>query len=98
MIDETFKDLPEQYRKNIHIPDHVLGIEPSSECPNGTRGRTSVMEMLLVDRDIEEIILKHPTEIDIYKKAREKGMLTLKEDALLKAFDRKVPFEEINKL
>jgi len=98
MIDETFADLSEEYKSKISIPEYVLGIEPSSDCPSGTRGRTSVMEILAVDRDIEEIILKKPTEVDIFKKAREKGMLTLKEDAMIKVFNHQVPFEEINKL
>jgi len=98
MIDETFSDLPEEYKSKISVPEYVLGIEPSSDCPSGTRGRTSVMEILAVDRDIEEIILKKPTEVDIFKKARAKGMLTLKEDAMIKVFKHQVPFEEINKL
>ena len=29
---------------------------------------------------------------------RGKGMLTLKEDAIIKAFERKIPIEEVNKL
>jgi hypothetical protein len=39
--------------------------------------------------------LKNPNEPEIYKLAREKGMLTMREDAILKAFDQQVPFEEI---
>jgi len=98
ILDNSFQDLPEKYKKNIHIPEYVLASEGTPDCPNGTRGRTSVFEVLSIDRDIEEIILKKPNEVDIFNKAREKGMLTLKEDALLKAFDHKVPFEEVNKL
>jgi hypothetical protein len=30
--------------------------------------------------------------------ARSKGMLTMKEDAILKAFDKMIPFEEVNSL
>ncbi|PIP86984.1 hypothetical protein COW81_02630 [Candidatus Campbellbacteria bacterium CG22_combo_CG10-13_8_21_14_all_36_13] len=98
ILDNSFQDLPEKYRKDILIPEYVLASEGTPDCPNGTRGRTPVFEVLSIDRDIEEIILKKPNEVDIFNKAREKGMLTLKEDALLKAFDHKVPFEEINKL
>ena len=45
---------------------------------------------------MEQTILKTPTEQEIWKHARSKGMLTMKEDALLKAFDRIIPFEEFN--
>jgi len=98
IVDNSFQDLPEQYRQNIKVPDHVLGIEPTADCPNGTRGRMAVFEVLKMDSDLEEVVLNKPNEIAIFKKAREKGMLTLKEDALLKAFDHVVPFEEVNKL
>lgn len=98
MVDNSFRDLPEQFRKDIHIPEFVLGIEPTSECPNGTRGRISVMEVFKIDREMEALILKKPTEVDIYNKVREKGMLSIKEDAMLKAFAHRIPFEEVNKL
>jgi len=97
-IDDIFRDLPDEYRKNIQIPEYVLGIESTSDCPNGTRGRTAVIEVLDIDSEMEEIILTKPSEVDIYRKARTKGMLMLKEDAILKAFKHEVPFEEINKL
>ena len=36
---------------------------------------------------MESVILKNPTDQEIWKVARKKGMLTMKEDAILKAFD-----------
>ena len=54
--------------------------------------------MFKVNRDVQNIILKSPTENDLYREARAKGMLTMKEDALLKAFDGTVSFEEVNRL
>jgi hypothetical protein len=36
--------------------------------------------------------------VSLYKAARAKGMLTMKEDAIIKAFQRIIPFEEINTL
>ncbi len=47
---------------------------------------------------MQAVILKSPNEQDIYKAAREKGMLTMKEDALLKAFSGTIPIEEVNRL
>ena len=56
------------------------------------------MEVMDVNREIQSVILKNPTEQEIWKVARSNGMLTMKEDAILKAFQRVIPFEEINTL
>ena len=98
LIDHEFDTLPDAYKKDIVYPKTVLKIKPNPQCPTGTRGRVAVFEMLAVTKEIEAAILKDPTEITLTKIAREQGMLTMKEDAILKAFDKVVPFEEVNKL
>ena len=96
MIEKQFADLPEKYRKEIVFGDKVYEAAPAPNCPKGIRGRIAVMEVLPMDKDIEAVILKNPTELEITKVARSKGMLTMREDAILKAFRREIPFEEIN--
>ena len=56
------------------------------------------MEVLEIDKEMEQIILKNPVEQEIWKCARSKGMLTMKDDALIKVFERVIPFEEYNML
>ncbi|MFA6459230.1 MAG: GspE/PulE family protein [Candidatus Paceibacterota bacterium] len=98
MIDHQFADLPAEFRKQIPISETVYKIKPTSDCPKGTRGRMAVYEMFSMDKEIESLILKNPTELEIAKLLRAKGTLTLKEDAIVKALDKKIPFEEVNKL
>jgi len=98
MIDHQFADLPAQYKKDIPFADKVYRIKPTPACPKGTRGRMAVFEMFSMDKDIEQSILKSPTELEITRLLRSKGMLTMKEDAIIKAFEKKIPFEEVNKL
>lgn len=98
MIDKQFSDLPEQYKKDIPFTDTVYGIQPTPDCPRGTRGRMAVFEVLKMDKEIESIILKNPNEVEISRVLRQKGMLTMKEDAMIKAFQKIIPFEEVNKL
>jgi type IV pilus assembly protein PilB len=98
MIDNQFKDLPKRYVGELDFTDKIYEILPGPDCPNGTRGRMAVLEVLEMDKSMEEIILKNPTEIEIMKVAREKGMLTMKEDAILKAMHRQIPFEEVGTL
>lgn len=98
MVDRQFADLPETFKKDIPFSDTVYQISPTPDCPKGTRGRTAVFEVFKMDKDIEAAILKSPTELEISRLLRQKGMLTMKEDAMIKAFQKIIPFEEVNKL
>ena len=98
MVEKQLTDLPAQYRFQIPIGKDVLGAMPSPECPKGTHGRTAVMEVLEMNHDLEAAILKNASEAEMMKIARAQGMLTMKEDALCKAFRHEIPFEEVNEL
>lgn len=98
MIEKQLAELPAQYRSQIPIGKDVLEAIPSAECPKGTRGRTAAMEVLEMNRDLEAAILKGASETEFIKIARAQGMLTMKEDALCKAFRHEIPFEEVNEL
>src|SRR3989344_1900981 len=96
MIDKQFADLPENFKKEITIGKQLYEISPAPDCPSGIKVRVAVMEVLEVDKELQQIILKTPTEQEIWKYARSKGMLTMKDDALIKAFNKVIPFEEYN--
>ncbi|MEK7564430.1 MAG: GspE/PulE family protein [Patescibacteria group bacterium] len=94
-IDEELKDLPDQFKKVIGEDGKMYDTVPSSECPSGTRGRVAVFEMFKVDKEVQSIILKNPIEAEIYKAVRQKGMLMMREDAMLKAVNGIIPFKEV---
>jgi type IV pilus assembly protein PilB len=98
MMDEEFEDLREKFKKVIPKSDTVLYLEPTSECSSGTKGRVAVMEAIQVNEDIEKLILRSANEEEIYKVARENGFISMKEDAIIKALDHVIPFEEISTL
>lgn len=98
MLKAQFADLPEEYRAKYDFNRDLYDVKPIKDNPSGMRGRTAVLEMFEVDKEIEQIILKDPTEQSIYEAARRKGMLTLKEAGILKGLDGEVPFSEINSL
>ncbi len=98
MLDKQFEDLPEQFKSKIPFGKEVYSIKSASESAKTTEGRVAVTEVLRMDKNIESIILKNPTEPALYEAARAKGMLTMKEDAIIKAFQRIIPFEEVNAL
>ncbi len=98
MLEKQFEDLPEKFRSEIPFGSELYEASSTEECPNGTRGRFAVMEIMEMDKDIEEIILRGGTEIELAKAARDKGMFSMKEDAIIKAFKRMIPFEEVGTL
>lgn len=95
MIDKQFADLPEEFKSKINIGNTIYEAVPSPECSSGTRGRVALYEMFKVDKEIQEIILKKPVEQEIYKAARSKGLITIKEDAIIKSLRGDIPFQEI---
>ncbi|MBP6855128.1 MAG: type II/IV secretion system protein [Candidatus Pacebacteria bacterium] len=95
LLDNQFKDLPEKYRGQLPARDKMYEVVPSAECPNGTRGRMAVFEMFAVSKEMQHVILTSPVEAEIYKVARADGMLTMKEDAIIKSLKGELPFQEI---
>jgi type II secretory ATPase GspE/PulE/Tfp pilus assembly ATPase PilB-like protein len=56
------------------------------------------MEVMEMNKEIEQIILRNGSEIELAKAARASGVLSMKEDAIIKAFKRMIPFEEVGTL
>ena len=98
MFDKQFTDLPEEFKKDLNLEGNVYNVEPSPECPSGTRGRVAVFEIFDIDKEVEAMILKDPTDIELWKIARKKGMLTMREDAIQKALRGEIAFQEVNSL
>jgi type IV pilus assembly protein PilB len=99
MLEHQFADLPEQYRKVIPEVKEIRTVKPTPESPKGIKGRMAVFEMYEMDTKLESIILTKPTDNDIYEYVRkEKGMVTMKEDAIIKALRKEIPFEAVGNL
>lgn len=96
MFDREFETLPEKYHSRIPKYEHVYHPEPSPGCASGTKGRTAVMEILEVNSRIQDLILKNGSEEDIYNVARENGFMSMKENAIIKALNGVIPYEEVS--
>ena len=94
-VENELKDLPVEFRKEIEIKNEMYDTVPSPECPSGTRGRIAIFEMFKINKEMQNVILKNPVNSEIYRVARENGMLTMKEDAMLKALDGVIPYREV---
>ncbi len=98
MIEKQFADLPAEFRSEIPELKEVCRINPTPECPKGIRGRVALLEAFEMDKELEKTILKDPTDVSIGKLLRSRGMINMKEDAIIKALRKEIPFEEVNKV
>jgi type IV pilus assembly protein PilB len=97
-IDNEFLDLPQEHRHIIPQSDYVLFVEPTPACSSGTKGRVAVMEAITINEEIEKLILENANEEKIVAAARRSGFISMKEDAIIKALNHSIPFEEISTL
>ncbi len=98
MLENQFSDLPQQYRDQFDLDRKLYDAKTTASCPSGVRGRIGVYEMFTMNSELESAVLRDPTEETIYKVARKYGMITMKDDAVLKSMDGKLPFFEVNAL
>jgi len=95
-IESGLSSLSPQHR--FDIKDTVYEPEKTSASPTGLKGRQAVFEVLEMSPKIERIVLTDPVDSQIWSAAREQGMLTMREDAILKAFNKEIPFSEVSGL
>ena len=95
-MESQMESLPEKYR--FKVPKNVYEAVRTPTCPTGMRGRMAVFEVLEMSSEIERIILDNPVESRLWSAARAQGMLTMREDAMVKAFNKSIPYSEVNTL
>lgn len=90
--------------KKIKIPEikKSLKIPRPRGCKKcnstGYRGRTGIFEFFLVDPEMESFILKSPSISELKKMAQKKGMLTMRQDGLVKVLQGLTTIEEVNRI
>ncbi|HEV7449020.1 MAG TPA: GspE/PulE family protein [Candidatus Paceibacterota bacterium] len=98
MLTTEFADVPEEFKKDLPDLSEVYRLEPTPECPSGTHGRIACFEVFDMNPDLERAILAGKSEDDLFNIVRKRGMLTMKEDAIIKSAKGVIPFEEVNTL
>jgi type IV pilus assembly protein PilB len=99
IITREFADLPGDMLEKLQITGTVYEAQKSESSESGLRGRIPAVELFTVDKELENIILKKPTENEIYDYVRKtQGMLTMKNDAILKCMAGLIPWDEVNTL
>ena len=93
---EAIKEtLPARFHKRLPEANTMLHPKPTPSCSTGYRGRTAVSEVLEITESIQELILQSASEEEFYTVARKNGFMTLQEDAVIKALNHEIPYEEM---
>lgn len=98
MIKEQFKDLPEEFKAKLPLDKPLYETKPNNESATGIKGRVPVFEVLTFTEPVQSAVLHKEGEEFIWKIARNAGMTTMKEDAIIKCIEGKIPFTEIAEL
>ncbi len=64
----------------------------------GYKGRTGIFELFYLDDSLKEFITKGPSIISLKKRLKEKGVITMYQDGLLKVLKKKTSFQEIERV
>ncbi len=98
LILKAIESLPPSVKKDVKIPK-PFEIYESKGCKKcnqqGFRGRTAIFEVLKMTDELAEIILKGVTEERIREEAFRQGMITMKQDGILKVLDGVTTIEEV---
>jgi len=98
LILEEIEKLPEEEKKKIKIPQNFKIYEAvgCDECNKvGFTGRIGIFEVLEMTKNLEEIILKEPSEAKILEEAKRQGMITMRQDGILKVLKGETTIEEV---
>ena len=98
MILKEIDDLPPVIKKDVKIPKplEIYEAQGCKQCKNtGYSGRVALYEILEMTNQLAEIILKEPTESKIQEEAHRQGMITMKQDGILKVLTGLTSMEEV---
>lgn len=103
IIQETLNSMAKTVREKITYkpPYKVYTAEPKPDCEickgKGIVGRLAVFEMLEMTNELSDLINSGFTENKLWEEAKRQGIVTLREDGMIKVLEGKVRLEEVLK-
>jgi len=98
IIEESLSALPKEIKENLPYKSPYY-IYKSKGCPTckgkGYLGRIGLFEMLRMTPELEQIILTQPSQERLMAEAKRQGMITLRQDGIIKALEGLVSLEEV---
>ena len=98
LIMKELDSLPPQAKTDYSRGQDLIIWEPvgCSQCGgSGHSGRIGIFEVLEMSKELGEIILSEPTEKKIAEEANRQGMVSIRQDAILKMLKGEISIEEV---
>lgn len=99
LIDDVLAGVSEKERQAYGLkPPYKLFTSPGcTVCGNkGTKGRIAIYEAFEMTKELEALVLAETlSETKLAEEARRQGMITMKEDGIMKALKGLISFEEV---
>ena len=90
--------LPPQIKKTLKVKKPIKIYEPQG-CPKcggkGYSGRIAIFEVLKMTPSLASLILKSLSEEDLREEAKNQGMITMRQDGILKVLKGITSIEEV---
>jgi type II secretory ATPase GspE/PulE/Tfp pilus assembly ATPase PilB-like protein len=103
--EETLRKIKEELSgvdKNIFSLPSELKIPTAVGCRGcdftGYKGRLGVFETFVIDSEMEDFLFHYQSTAELRKKAVERGMITIRQDALIKAAEQKTTIDEVDRI
>ena len=96
VLAEETENLPEPERTELKSKKTIYAGAGCSACNNsGYKGRVGIFEVLAITEPVRQLTIKRATSSEIMSQAKKDGLITMKQDGILKAFDGLTTLEEI---
>ena len=98
MLERELRSVPdgEKTDENQRSPSITLAGKGCRECGmKGTEGRMAIVEVVPIDERIRDAIIRRSSHDEVQKLAAEAGVLTMRQDGILKALAGLVSLEEV---
>ncbi|MGC8944255.1 MAG: GspE/PulE family protein [Minisyncoccia bacterium] len=98
IIEEALSTLPKEIKESLPYkpPYYIYKSKGCPACNNkGYLGRIAIFEMLRMTPELEQIILTQPSQERLMAEAKRQGMITLRQDGIIKVLEGLVSLEEV---
>ncbi len=99
IIEDTLKDMAPKIRESATQKTAPFQIWVAPGCDvckgKGTKGRMAIYEVMKMTRELEDIIQKEPSEGRVRDEGKRQGMITLRQDGILKVLQGFIGMNEV---
>lgn len=85
--------------QDLTVPDKLPKGAGCDKCSHtGYKGRLQITEVLTIDFQVRDLILQEASQVKFIELARKKGMLTMREDGILKVLAGLTTLDEVHRV